>query len=242
MEYRKSQISGNDIFYIFTWINNNLKWVNNNLKWANHVKNLASSCYSVLSTLRKLKNLASFHIKKQLAESLVLSKMDYNIVVCHLLPAYQMKKLQRVQNTAARFVTNRYCNESDVLSLGWLPVKERIEFNLMRLAHKCRQLCTHCRQLRSDDTLRLKIPLETGTFQDCCAKMFNELPVFIRNDNNIRSFLKSLKTLLASKAREKLLSKFLIVQIYFLTYIPIPIHLFNIHTYKSIFSNIYIST
>ena len=188
-------------------------WINN--PCADHVKNLASSCYSVLSTLRKLKNLASFHIKKQLAESLVLSKMDYNIVVCHPLPAYQMKKLQRVQNTAASFVTNRYCNESDVLPLEWLPEKERIEFNLMRLAYKSLRdatwpqymrlkLYTHCRQLRSNDTLRLKIPLETGTFQDCCAKIFNELPVFIRNDDNIRSFLKSLKTLLVSKARERL--------------------------------------
>lgn len=84
---------------------------------------------------------------------------------------------------------------ANVLSLGWLPVKERIEFNLIRLARKSLrdatwfqylrlELYTNSRQLRADDTLRLKIPFETGTFQDCSAKIFNELPVFIRNDEN----------------------------------------------------------
>ena len=80
-------------------------WISDNLKWTNHVKYLVSSCYSVLSTLRKLKNLAPFHVKKQLAESLILSKLDYNDAVCYLLPA-------------AGFVTNRYSSESDVLNLG----------------------------------------------------------------------------------------------------------------------------
>lgn len=117
-------------------------WISDNLKWTNHVKYLVSSCYSVLSTLRKLKNLAPFHVKKQLAESLILSKLDYNDAVCYPLPAYLQKKLQRVQNAAAGFVTNRYSSESDVLNLGWLPVKERTEFT------SCDQHTSLCGTLR----------------------------------------------------------------------------------------------
>ena len=45
------------------------------------------------------------------------------------------KKDQRVQNSAASFVVNRYATEEDVLKLGWLPTKERTELNLLRATH-----------------------------------------------------------------------------------------------------------
>jgi hypothetical protein len=45
---------------------------------------------------------------------------------------YLQKKIQKVQNSAASFVINRYAREEDVLKLGWLPTKERTEFNLLR--------------------------------------------------------------------------------------------------------------
>ena len=144
---------------------------------------MTSSCYAVLSTLKKLRNLTPSHIKKQLAESLILSKIYLNIAVYHPLPAIQLKKL-RVQNAAASFVTNKYCHIGDVLSLGWLPIHERTELELMRFAHKSisdyswpqylrLELRTNNRLLRSSNALLLMVPLETGTFQDCCAKIFN---------------------------------------------------------------------
>ena len=49
-----------------------------NLKWNDDVNKKISSCYATLSVLRKLKHLAPFKIRKQLAECLVLSKIDYN--------------------------------------------------------------------------------------------------------------------------------------------------------------------
>ena len=64
-------------------------WFSDNLKWGCHIKHVTSSCYAVLSTLKKLRNLTPSHIKKQLAESLILSKIYHNIVVYHQLPAFQ---------------------------------------------------------------------------------------------------------------------------------------------------------
>ena len=90
-------------------------WPDEHLKWTDHIKHLSSSCYAVLSTLRKLKNLAPFIVRKQLVESLVMSKLDYNDVVCYPLPQYLERKLQRIQNVAAGFVLNSYTTESDVL-------------------------------------------------------------------------------------------------------------------------------
>ena len=190
-------------------------WFRDNLKWGCHIKHVTSSCYAVLSTLKKLRNLTSSHIKKQLAESLILPKIYHNIVAYHPLPAFQLKKLQRVQNAAASFVTNKYCRIGDVLSLGWLPIHEKTELELMRFANKAiwdhswpqylrLELRTNNRLLRSSNVPLLKVPLETGTFQDCCAKIFNELPTQLRNVHDHRSFLNTLKSLLLNKTRDRI--------------------------------------
>jgi hypothetical protein len=53
-------------------------WLQENLKWNDHVTKLTSSCYAVLFTLQKIKNISPLAIKKQLVELLILSKLDYN--------------------------------------------------------------------------------------------------------------------------------------------------------------------
>ena len=104
--------------------------------WIEHVKALLSSCYGVLSVLRKLRNLAPFHVRKQLGESLILSKLDYSCVVFHPLQLYQQKQLQKVQNVCASFVLGRYAREADSPQLGWLPVAERRQFQVLLSAFK----------------------------------------------------------------------------------------------------------
>ena len=71
------------------------------LTWETHVDHVLSSSYGTLSVLRRLKNLAPFHVKKHLAESLVLSKVKYACSVFHPLPACRMKSPQRLQNACA---------------------------------------------------------------------------------------------------------------------------------------------
>ena len=72
-------------------------WINKNLK---HV---LSSCYGVLSTLRKIRNLAQPHVKKQLAECLVLSKFQFNDIVCFPLPIYLQKKDSKSSELCSKF-------------------------------------------------------------------------------------------------------------------------------------------
>ena len=79
-------------------------WSAEHLSWDEHVSSLLSSCYGVLSILRKLKKMAPYHVRKQLVECLVLSKHDYAAAVFYPLPLYQLKHLQRVQNACAGFV------------------------------------------------------------------------------------------------------------------------------------------
>ena len=56
-------------------------------------------------------------------------------------PSYLHKQLQRVQNTSASFVRGRYLTEVDVIGMKWLPVLERFEFSMTKLAWKSINCC-----------------------------------------------------------------------------------------------------
>ena len=107
-----------------------------NMDWNKHVKYLTSSCYVTLATLRKLKHLTSYSLRKQLTEMLVISKLDYCDTVRSPLYDYQTKRLQRIQNACAGFVMNRYATVIDVISIGWLPMRERRDWHMLKMAHK----------------------------------------------------------------------------------------------------------
>ena len=44
--------------------------------------------YATVAVIKKLKHLTPFHVRKQLAECLILSKIDYNDIVSHPVPGY----------------------------------------------------------------------------------------------------------------------------------------------------------
>ena len=191
-------------------------WINENLKWSDNVKHVLLSCYGVLSTLRKIRNLAPQNVKKQLAECLVLSKLQFNDIVCYPLPMYLQKKIQKVQNCAASFVVNRYATEEDVLKLGWLPTKERTELDLLRATHHAmynpswpEYLKVEKREpkrlLRSSKAPLLVVPLTKGTaFQDSISRLFNELPAEIRSCSELPSYIRQVKDILKERAKERI--------------------------------------
>ena len=89
--------------------------VDQHLTWKTHVDHVLSSSDGTLSVLRRLKRLALFHVRKHLAESLVLSKVNYACSVFHPLPAFQMNRLQRLQNACAGFVTRKFAAVENVV-------------------------------------------------------------------------------------------------------------------------------
>ena len=155
-----------------------------NLKWNDFVKDIANASYGALRTLRKLKQFTDFHLHKRLAESLVLSRLDYCDSVYSLLPGYLLKRLLKLEFAAASFVYRRYVNDiGHTLKLNWLPAEERREFDLLKLIFKALHAkqwplylnleSLYCRSLRSSGSIRLQVSLERGTFQDTAAAVFN---------------------------------------------------------------------
>ena len=114
--------------------------------------------------------------KTSLAQSLVLSKLNFNDTVTYSLPAFLQKKVQRVQNAAVSFSLNRFFSEKDVLDVGWLPTLECTQ-NILKLVPKALHkdtwpsslaLIRHNpgRELRSSRATTLQIPLIKGTRQN----------------------------------------------------------------------------
>ena len=158
--------------------------ITENLTWNDHIRSLSSACYSTLVILRKIKNFTPFYLRKQLAEQLILSKMDYGDLVFNRLPDYLVKRLQKIQFSAASFVTRKYVNSvKTLLKLDWPPMRERRDFNLLKATYKAIhfqhwpkyaavEVYKPVRSLRSSTTLNLVRPMEKGTFQDISSELF----------------------------------------------------------------------
>ena len=78
--------------------------INEHLKWDDHIKHTVSGCYATLSILTKLKYLANYELRKQLAETSILSKLDYADLVFYPLPQFLLRCLPQVQFAPASFV------------------------------------------------------------------------------------------------------------------------------------------
>ena len=99
---------------------------------------LLLSFMNIICVLPLLKYLTKYELREQLAETLIfLSKLVYADQVFYPLPQFLLCHLQRIQFAAASFVLGHYVkNFRDVLKIGWLPINERRDLNLLKSCFK----------------------------------------------------------------------------------------------------------
>jgi len=139
--------------------------------------------------VRHTRHLLTTELAQTLACSLILSRIDYCNAVLHVAPSYSIKKLQRVQNNAARIVLEapRRSHASPLLrTLHWLPVQQRIEYKVALLTFKVRSTSTpsylrliiqdreHGHNLRSTTTALCQ-PFTMITFAKCAFRCSRQL-------------------------------------------------------------------
>ncbi len=105
----------------------------------------------------------------------------------------------------AGYVLSRYATVADLKELRWLPIKERLEYGIAKLAHKSIysedfpiKLKQHVQSysLRSLNAPKLELAskLEIGTFQDQAAQVFNKLLLNLETAVTLRSSRSKLKS------------------------------------------------
>ena len=188
-----------------------------NLTWSTHVNNIIKSSQGTLRTLRKFSRFTPFQVRKLLAETMILSRMNYCNVVFSELPQYMCKRLQKIQNITAGYVFGRYATIQDVIKLNWIPMREYIDFNTVKLVHKSKLDANYPKYLKVDfcqqrDNLRSTEyePLVkhgiNGTFQEQ-ARCYNDLPTNIKTLETIDDFNSAAKQYFLDRALAKALSE-----------------------------------
>ena len=136
-----------------------------------HVNNFCKSAFYRLSTISRIRKYLSSPSTELLIHTFGTSKLDHcNSLLYINVPKNVIKKLQWVQNAAARLITRfRRCDHITPILFGlhWLPVSQRIKFKILLLTFKAlhqqsptyiQDLLTRylpSRPLRSSSTLSL---------------------------------------------------------------------------------------
>ena len=172
-----------------------------------------------LQKLKAIRNVLTDDACKTLISALVLSHLDYTNMILIGLPEVDIKKMQIVQNMAAKLVLNCSAMESSTCclrNLHWLPIRERIEHKLIRMTYKCLNgeapdylsdllsvIPESIRMLKSSNRYKqLLVPrvkrktFAARSFSIMAPSLWNELPDSFWKDSSVEIFKAELKTLL----------------------------------------------
>ena len=115
----------------------------NHLSFDNQITALSKACFYHIRDLRRIRDTLDFSTSCTIATSLVHSKLDYCNSLYYNLPAYQIDRIQSIQNCLARTVcrTSKFSHITPTLkSLHWLKVRERIEYKILSLTYNSLQI------------------------------------------------------------------------------------------------------
>jgi hypothetical protein len=178
---------------------------------------ISAKCKSAwwqLYQLSKIKKFLSTNQLKSVVIALVLCRLDQNNALLQGLPTKSIERLQKVQNAAARLIcsSGRFDDSAPLLiSLHWLPITHRITFKILLFVFKCQKdmappylsdllipyTCSYDTRL-SDSNNLVKARTHNNWGDRCFAvagpRLWEHLPLTIKNHSSVKSFKKALKT------------------------------------------------
>ena len=210
-------VIGDESVYFSPSVKNLGVYLDQNLNLNVHISNVRRSCYFEIRNISKFRHYINEKAAIQLIISLVLSKLDYCNSLFYNMSNENFKKLQTVQNHAARVISkaNKRSSALPILKkLHWLPIRQRVSYKISIMVFKCLNdssfpsylkelICvyTPSRQLRSscDKFLLSKPRMKLATFGQrsfyyAAPNVWNALPYELRSCNELQNFKKLLKT------------------------------------------------
>ena len=191
------------------------------LKMDLHVTRACKTAYYHLHNIRRIRKYLTDDATCTIVHAFVTSQIDYCNSLLSGLPDNLIKKVQRVQNTAARLVCKlrKYDRITPaMITLHWLPVKYRIVFKVALLVYKGihGKAPSYIKEMlvmksssryvmRSNDACLLTVPkhrcstLGARSFAVQGPKQWNDLPTELRLCGEVDEFKRKLKTYLFTK-------------------------------------------
>ena len=191
--------------------------LDNILSFESQINKVVKSCFAFIKKLTQVKGFLSQTQLQQLVSSDVFSQIDYCNSLYYGISSKLMMKLQRVQNCAARLVTtNRIANgsmDNVLMDLHWLKVKFRCLYKILLIVHNClhdnapNELIDMLQYAESSRTMNLRETKYTNkygvkAFSHVGPKLWNLLPMKIREEHVTLDFKKALKSFLMVRGDE----------------------------------------
>jgi len=198
------------------------------LTFNEQINSIIQSCTISLRNLWVIASKLSFELKRQLIHCLLFSKIDYCNGLYYNLPAYQIARLQKLQNSCVRFLYGKRIKKWSSVrpflkDAHFLPVKERIQFKISLMVFKSINniapdyLQKHIsikgqlnRSMRNEDDYFLldtpPLPRLQRTHRgisQAAPTVWNSLPYEVRTSSDILTFKSKLKTHLFGIAFDK---------------------------------------
>ena len=161
----------------------------------NHIAAMCKSAFYHLRNISRIRKYLSLHTAEMLVHAFVSSRLDFCNSLLFGLPKQTLKKLQHVQNAAARIgivtLTHKCEHITPVLyKLHWLPIEERIVFKILLMTFKCMLglAPSYLSDLVERRLVEIKHNLRNYGFRSfsvAAPQLWNALPSDIRACNNI---------------------------------------------------------
>ena len=107
-----------------------------------NVNSVCKSAFYHLRNISSIRKLLSTKTTETLVHAVVSSKLDHCNSLLYSVPKYVIKKLQSVQNAAARLITSsrKYDHITPILfDLHWIPVSGQYKCKIILLTHESLQ-------------------------------------------------------------------------------------------------------
>jgi len=191
------------------------------LRMEDHVTTVCRAAYFHLKNIRSLKPYLTHKALLTVTHAFITSRIDYCNSLLYGVSDYNINRLQRIQNCAARIITNtkKYDHITPVLrNLHWLPVRYRIQYKILLITYKAitgkapDYLCSlisikaSARSLRSSKQIMLQVPVSKlksygdGSFSVAGPVLWNRLPESVKSAKTMDHFKSLLKTYLFDAA------------------------------------------
>lgn len=186
--------------------------IDENLNFNKQMDSLSKRLSSKINFMKRISRKLTFDTKKIIYNAIILPNFDYCSTLYVNCNREHIKILQKLQNRAMRIVLNcefRTHTKLMLESLNWLNIYQRINYNIILYVFKMKNKLTpqyltnklqyasdtHNRNTRSRNEIRLpnfKSDFARRNLFYNGVKLFNELPIVMKNETSLAKFKKLL--------------------------------------------------